>query len=272
MYSRDIPKLPNAIPREQFVQLVFELGFNYRHGYDSIIAAVQLGDYFVSFTGPRLPYLKLTGDEENQRFNQDYRRVKREFSVMGYGSKPNFGTKALLINQICAERKIKTFMDEPIPQVYSIELAHVVTVIMGKGNEDHNQGYNSTKQAIINTDNCYVDKMEWELLTLLGFTVKVHNFITIIGALISDEPNTQQLRSLPGVFWDISKEICLNQNLLAQDPRTIIMSIILLARVGKLRALQIYRERKFTEHMQVIARYCDIKFDDLIRTYIRIHS
>lgn len=44
MYVRDIVKVPQKIERDEFVNIIFNVGLNYNYGYDTLMAAVQLGD------------------------------------------------------------------------------------------------------------------------------------------------------------------------------------------------------------------------------------
>lgn len=264
MYSHQILKLPTEISREEFVELVFDLGRVNSHGYDSMIAAVQLGDYFVSFKGPRTPYVKLT-DEEKRQVKID--KIRERQSLLAEGTPIDMGIEARVTSRIIAGRPNKTFADEPTSQYYSVELAHVVSVILGKYNESN--GYRSTKKATSDTNNGIILKMEWEILHMIDFKPKVYNFITIIGFLIKHDEHSPHLTRLSSVFWDLSKEVCLNRSLLEGNPFTIVMAICLLGRTGKLRATHTHRERKFREFMIQVAKECDMDLSDLLRQYIQ---
>lgn len=234
MYQRDIPKLPKTITRNAFVNMVFDLGHRYQHGYDTIVASVQLGDYFVSFKGERRPFFLLSQGEKIEQ---------------------------------------PPFMYELVPQIYSTELAYVVTVIMAKSNED--DGYQCTDDAVSDTNNRYISKMEWEICTLLNFNIKVYNFITLIGTIIlttlNNNETTDDLSSftLHSMFFDLSKEICLNRDLLAKDPKVIVTGCILLHQAGKLRAARTNKERKFHEAMMKISREYELDLDELLNAYIK---
>jgi hypothetical protein len=266
MYSYQIPRLPTQISREEFVELVFDLGRENSHGYDTTIASVQLGDYFVSFDGPRIPHVILTFDERI-RVKRD--KFREQQALRAKGETIDMGLKARIISRIIAERPNKTFVDEPLPQVYSIELAHVVSVILAKYNETI--GYRSTKKAISNANNCILLKMEWEILYIIDFRPKVYNFISLIGFMTKDE-YSPKLRRLSSVFWDLSKEVCLNRDLLKANPLTTVMGICLLGRHGKLRATQTNREREFREFMVQIAKEFEIDLSELLRTYIQTRT
>ena len=264
MYRRDIPKLPTPISRDEFVELVFILGRENSHGYDTIVAAVQIGDHFISYSQPRIPYRKLTPTEKMQ-----LKRKKRRFKQI-FGIKIlNLNVEAMLTKKMLNDRGPGTFMDELVPQIYSIELAHVVTVIAAKCNEDF-YGYQSTRRAIEDTENCYVQKMEWEIFDILGFGFKVYNFISIIGLLLMEVHNTEQPPHLSSVFYDISKDICLSPELLAKNPWSIVLGVFLLGRAGKLRALRLHRERIFHETMKKVAHEYELDVAQLLRAYIKL--
>src|SRR3972149_10462552 len=114
MYQRDIPRRPIVINRAQFVDEVFDLGQKYKHGCDTIMNAVEIGDYFVSFIGPRVPYMgPMTEGIMNSKLG------------------------------------MKELIQDLVPQEYSIELAHVVTIMAAKINED--KGYCYIIEAAIHT-------------------------------------------------------------------------------------------------------------------------
>jgi len=263
MYRREIPKLPIPISRDNFVELVFDLGRENSHGYDTIIAAVQIGDYFVSYSGDRVPFRPLSQAEKNL-----FEIQEKRFGWQLNETILDLGDEMKLMNDILANRDRITFMDELVSQIYSVELAHVVTVISVKCNEDFDSGYDSIKDAASDTENSYVKKMEWEIFTLLGFKFKVYNFITVIGILLIR--NNEHPPRLGPVFWDISKEICLNRNLLTKDPRTIVLGILLLGRAGKLHAIHTHRERIFHELMKKLAHEYELNLSEVLQAYITL--
>lgn len=97
MYKRDIARLPEAIPRSDFVDLIFTIGDEHCHGYDTIVAAVQIGDSFVHYSKKWDPFIP---DNTN----------------------PN--------------TPINPVLQECVPQCYSVELAYVATILSAKLNED----------------------------------------------------------------------------------------------------------------------------------------
>lgn len=247
MYTRNISRLPEEISRDEFVNIVFDLGLMHQHGCDTIVASVELGDYFVSFRGNRIPFVQLTKKERMKRKSREKKGERVEKT---------------------------TFKEEVIPQVYSVELAHVVTIIIAKYNED--DGYNWTDDAIDATNNDYVIKMEWEICIMLGFHIKVRNFITLIGEIIwsitTEDERIHESSSLRlhSMFWDLSKEICMDQKLLATDPRALVMGCLLLQQRGKLRAVRINKERIFRATMNLIAHEYELDINDLLNTYIKL--
>lgn len=214
MYERDTPHLPNAITREEFVDHVFDLGLRHYHSYSTCIAAVQLGDQFVTFTGKLIPFI-------NESFPDN----------------------------------------ECVPQIYSLELAYITTVILAKYCEDW--GYKCTKQAVIDTDNSYVIKMEWEICRMVDFHIKINNFMTVMGELLWDD--TKQWHPM---FWDLSKEVCLNPILLSTRPDVLILGILLLWHNKSLKAMRSYKERIFRDTMICIAHEYEVTLEELLRAYI----
>ena len=227
MHQRDIPKLPTKIDRKEFVDIIFDLGLSSMHGYDTIVAAVQLGDKFVSYSGSRISF-----------------------------NDTRFGSYDIDI------------MNQPVPQEYSAELAHVVTIITCKVNEDN--GYMDIKEAIYETCNSYVAKMEWEICELFNFNFKVNNFITLIAALVchkKDEPIT-----LDSGFYDLSKQICINIELLNMNPFTLVAGILILIKHKKLRASRDNKERIFKNIMVQLAKEYEVELSDVLREYKLLHS
>ena len=227
MHQRDIPKLPTKIDRKEFVDIIFDLGLSSMHGYDTIVAAVQLGDKFVSYSGPRISF-----------------------------------------NDIQSGSSDIDIMNQPVPQEYSTELAHVVTIITCKVNEDN--GYMDIKEAIYETCNSYVAKIEWEICILFDFNLKVNNFITLIGALVchkKDEPIT-----LNSAFYDLSKQICSNLELLNMNPFTVVAGILILAKHGKLRASHDNKERIFSNMMIQLSKEYEVELSDVLREYKSLHT
>lgn len=236
MYQRDTPKLPIPIPRNEFVELVFDIGYQYMHGYDSIVSAVQIGDYFVSYTGQRSSYCKFSPEDQPEKSMK--------------------------------ETIEKTFMDELVPQVYSVELAYVVTVLSGKYNEDF--GYRNISRASFDTENSYVMKMEREIFEILWAEFRVYNFITIIGLLVAKDKNYPP--RLARVFFEIAKDVCMDQKLLSMNPWTVVIGIILLGRAGKLKAVRTDRERIFWDLIQTLSAEYDLDDKDILNAYIKMKS
>jgi hypothetical protein len=162
--------------------------------------------------------------------------------------------------------------NECVPQIYSLELAYITTVILAKRYEDH--GYKSTKQAITDTDNSYIIKMEWEICQILNFHITINNFMTTMGELLWDgTSNVSDVNNiLPWhpMFWDLSKEVCLNRSLLSARPHTLILGIMLLWNSGSLRAMRSYKQRIFRDTMMRLAYECEVPLEELLRGYITI--
>lgn len=282
MYQRDIPRLPIQISREKFVDLVFDIGREYCHEYNSIVASVILGDKFVTYTGPRKPFID---------------GLSEHLSGFRGPSSPE------IINEL-------------VPQIYSEELAHVVTVLVAKHNEDN--GYQYTNEAIVDTENRYIVKMEWEIAMIIGFRIDTNNFVTAISYIIwsiyeselnklktelnmlkheqkeyKSEITISESRTLKSkliskkllilvqqkkiqswyfssAFWDLSKEICMNPDLLYADPRILIISILLLQKRNKLKAHRVHKERIFFEIMNKLSHELELDLSSILKAYISI--
>lgn len=227
MFQRDIPHLPIKIERCQFVNIVFALGLIHRHGYDTIVTAAQLGDMFVSYSGARTPFTDC-------------------------------------FNNSSDNAKFIDILSNPVPQEYSEELAYAVTVIAAKANED--DGYKSIEDAIVETGNRYVLKIEYEICMLLNFHVKIHNFITVIGMLLSHK----ECVILGSGFWDLSRQICMDPILLKMNPLTLVVGIILLCKSRKLRAIRDNKERVFSDIMTQVSKEYELELTDVLKEYIAI--
>ncbi len=199
MYQRDVHVIPIEILRDEFVNIIFDIGLEYYFGYDTLITAVEIGDKYVNF---------------------DH-------------------------------------------QYYSDELAHAVIVIASKANEDDHY---TSLNAKIDTNNGYVISLEWKVCEILGFHIKNNNFITFICKFLN--PLTKP--TLGSVFWDLSKDICMNPKLLSMDPLVILTVCILLNKIGKLRAIQNNKKRVFSTIMDQISFEYDININDLLKKYIEI--
>jgi hypothetical protein len=233
MYQWEQPHLPIAISREDFVDIIFDIGLYNLYNYDTVVSSVQLGDSFVEYIGPRNPYV-------------DKLQLEK-FPINSY------------------ERDI---LEKLVPQEYSKELAYAVTVIMGKFLDERGRGFGWTNIAIRETNNYYVVKLEWEVCMILGFHIKTKNFISVIGNLIYSDISYQPTPILNSVFWDLSKDICMNKSILNMDPRTVVLGIKLLHRKKKLRAVTSNRKRFFLQLMNTISNDYEIDMKDLLRGYI----
>lgn len=144
---------------------------------------------------------------------------------------------------------------------YSIELACVVAVIGAKLCEDI--GYISIRQAEIDTCNRIVYDLEQEICQIMGFHIKNNNYITFISNIL--HPQSKHLSPL---FWDLSKEICLNQSFLTLNPNVILCACFLLSKRNKLKAQSQYKERKFLSIMKLISKEFELDFSHLMKAYI----
>ena len=147
-------------------------------------------------------------------------------------------------------------------QIYSDELACVVVLITGKLNEDI--GYIKTKQAIYDTNNIYVMKMENEIYNLYNFNLKIDNFMSVLGKLNS---SLQTNLELSNMFIDICRIICMNKSLLYCKPCVIILSLCLLNKKKKLSIMKNYRYKIFETLIINISLIYDISIDNVLSSY-----
>lgn len=256
MYQRDIQFLPIKITREEFVNIVFDIGLQYCHGYDTIIAAVQIGDKFVSTIKDNTCDISIpidkdgyisSSNDDNASYDDDDEDI--------------FATNDELQVNKCANSLSIT------ERYYSNELAYTTTVLVCKANED--DGYKSIETAVTDTGNGYVYILEWEICHVIGFNVKINNFMTFIGRLLDIIGITSVL---PSVFWDLSKDICMNIELLKINPLTILIGCILLNHMGKLKAIRTNKERVFHNIMVQVSKEYEIDLEELLRKYIDIFT
>lgn len=62
IYKRHIPHMPKKIKRDEFISIVFEIGFRNGHSCDTVMIAVKIGDYFISYKGSRTSYCGSSND------------------------------------------------------------------------------------------------------------------------------------------------------------------------------------------------------------------
>lgn len=230
MYIKNTNRLPIKIPRDKFVDIVFELGFTHEHSYESIITSVEIADTFVHHKGQRTPFL-ITSPKLKKKLKKQ-------------------------VND--------DIMKKCVSQHYSKELAYVVTIIVGKSNED--DGFDNITDAVEEINNIYLYKMEWEVSIIIGFTVKVKNYMTFISKIIIDS-SFQQHYNVSKFFYYLSKVICKNKTLLSANPATIVLALKLLHRRGK---CKIYRQTKTTQFgdlIDLITKDYDLDIMKVIRAF-----
>lgn len=189
--------------------------------------------------------------------------TREEFinTVFNIGMEYSHGYDTVVSSVILGDMFVKN------SNVYTLELAHIVSVLMAKCNED--SGYLSTKKALANVGNKYIIQLEWKILKMFNYSIKFKSFINLFNELILFCSKGYKFQTLSGFFYDLSKEVCINQ-LLFLNPKAIIIGTVLLYKRKKLKALRMYKERIFKE---IIVRICDeydIELDLFIKTYINI--
>ncbi|MEM2986521.1 MAG: hypothetical protein QXV60_00270 [Nitrososphaerota archaeon] len=191
-----------TIHREEFINIVFNIGLDCSHQYDTIVSSVILGDKFVALK--------------------------------------NIG--------------------------YSVELAHVVSVLLAKYKEDF--GYSNTIDAIINTGNRKIIQLEWDVFSSMKYKIYYPSFINIfyILVLFCDPKYT-----LGTLFWEISKQVCEDPKLLySTNPKTIVLAVILLYQRGKLKAVRDNKMRMFKELIERLSYEYQVHQTLIIKKYIEL--
>jgi len=166
------------------------------------------------------------------------------------------------IPYIFTDKSIDSDFNKLTPQIYSIELAHVVVLISGKLNED--SGYIKTMSAIYDTNNIYISKMEYELYYISNFNFKIHNFISLLGKLHSILNINLNLGTM---CFDLSKYICKNKSLLFCSPSTIILAIILLHKIHKLSIIKTHKYRIFKLLITNISIIYDLDISIILHSF-----
>lgn len=229
MYACDNVLAPKSISRAAFVEKCFDLGLEFDHGYNTIIAAVNIGDDFCSFNRP----WKICDWIETVK--------NEEYEIDDY------------------------ILKLPVQQIYSVELAHVVTLLTAKIHED--DGYCFSNFCVQALENRYIYKLEWELCFMFNFHFPLKpNYITILYKTINSNDISPVLNKK---FWYLSKEICLNKSLMQMNPFAILLGIILLHRKNKLIADIKFRAWKFVNLLSVITFYVDTDQQHIVRMILK---
>ncbi|CAH6419425.1 Hypothetical protein HVR_LOCUS620 [uncultured virus] len=191
MYQRDIPKLPTKITREEFVNEIFNLGHDSNHNYDTMMLAVQVGDYFVDYQGPRTPYIGWK--------RKEYKKVilpqKKSISQLKRNQQKKIDTRGFTFELSSRDPRYDPhgIADVLSEQIYSKELIHTVTAIAADYNED--RGYD-IDDANYNCNNAYVYKLQWEICRILKFHIRPINYLKLIGEILWRDAQAEQERLL----------------------------------------------------------------------------
>jgi len=162
------------------------------------------------------------------------------------------------------EEQIK-IINELVPQEYSKELAHVSLVISSNYIDDW--GY-SIEDAANELTNGYVYKMQWEICMIHNFHFSNNNFLTNLFTLI-DYNDTNNISDM---FWDLTKNICMDISLLYASHSIIIIAFIILIKHNKLRARRDYHERIFQNIMIRASQEYEIPLNSILHAYITYKS
>lgn len=253
VYQREIPTLPKEISRKTFVREIFYLGYDRHHEYNTIMLAIQIGDFFVNYKGKRVPYIGWK---------------RREHSTK-YRSRT---TDKIIIKNVLSNRDPKydphKIADILCDQIYSYELIYTATAIAADYNEDN--GYN-IDHANIDCNNAYVYKLQWEICKLLNFTICPVNYLQLIGRIlcINNPDESKCNKHLAPIFWDLSKFVCLDYKLCNINPITVLLGIIILYKRGRLMVIKEHRFRKFMMIVKMLSYECETSNLEVIRAYIK---
>lgn len=230
MYKREILKSPKKITRRNFVKTIFDVGYLNGSGYDTMMIAVQVGDFFINYKDRRIAY-------------KGWKKKMRNSSNDPEG---------------IADKKCR--------RIYSKELAHTVIVIAEEFNEDH--AYN-IYEANMTCNNSYVYKLEWEICLLLKFNINPSNYIRLMDNLIGEINYIEYDKYLSTVFWDLSRRICLSRKMSSINPITLLLGIIILHKKGKLKSIRDNRRRKFLMLIIRIGHEYEVSLIDILQAYIK---
>lgn len=230
-YRRDIPDLPEVISRQEFVEELFDVSFLNSLSYDTTILAVQLADFFVNFIGKRKIY---TGWKRKNKSSERH---------------PRYDPYEIA--------------DNISHQIYSIPLLHTCLAIASAYYDD----IYTIEMANIKTNNAYVFKLEWELCSMCDFTIKPNSYFKIIDLLLNHIPINNNTKDLGSTFFDLTKTICLNKELLNVNPFTIILAVKMLFRRKKLKCYNESKFGRFVKLFYLVSVCYDLSITDLIRTF-----
>lgn len=239
MYQRQIARAPEVITRDAFIIEIFELGRVFEYGYDTIVGAVELADRFMLITEPRWSYYDHIKFEDQVRIHESYKNKS-----------------ALLIL--------------PIEQCYSKELVVAALILAGKSNEDdsHNINY-----GLLFCENYYIIKMEWDLASCFDYHIRVNNFITDIGLMLTinrlDTLN-QENGNLAPVFAELAQDICRIPQWWTISSTTIIMASLYLYQRNKLKARIVDKIKRFHNFITAMADETESSIETVLDTYINI--
>jgi hypothetical protein len=148
-------------------------------------------------------------------------------------------------------------LNYPSERIYSIELAHVVTIISAKINEDTR--YSETINAAKDLINNFVIKLEWEICFLFDFTFKrsylMSSIVNILG--YSDSKNS--------LYFELIKDIS-KLSLVTVDSYLLSLIIVWLFKYKKLKAYYTVRESKFIKLITLISQEYEIPIPNIIES------
>ena len=226
MYKHKIAKPPKVITREQFLQDIFALGRLYEYGYDTIVGAVELADRFMTITEPRQSY---------------HEHIQME----------------------TLDDASKLLATTPIDHCYSDELVVVALTLAGKCNEDDPH---SIMYGLLNCENYYIVKMEWEIAQCFQYHIRVNNFMTYLGLIFDDTP------ILGPEFGALAQDVCRVLSWYTMSPVTILMASLWLHQQGKLKAIATAKHQRFVTFIETVAAECEATKIDTLNAYITMHN
>lgn len=141
---------------------------------------------------------------------------------------------------------------------YSIELAHVVTILSCKLNED--SGYDSLSEAITTLDNSILISMEQDIWSSLQYQLPRSHIMSDIHEFFCGFEDYQ----FSFIFWEICYQICEESHMLQLNSLVIIMAIIYLGKIDKLKASKTGRLKYFHMLIETIAQYTDCSCLDVL--------
>jgi hypothetical protein len=196
-------------------------------GCDTLLSAVQMGDTFVTTTTTIYPY-HLSLPYQVEQLHPETQNLARD----------------------------------PVPRVYSKELAYVAVSLAYKAFEEDF----SLKLCVVALENNYLVKMEWEVFTTLQCVIPRSNLGTWMADLLPYASG-----HLSHTFHRLALAIALDAAMLRMSPATIVLACKLLHRRGCFRPQVESRQIFLIRLFMGLARNYEVSMGAIMREYTALH-